>query len=73
MNWFANYVDETIARKTNRVLDIGCNDGTQLNFFKALDYQTWGVDPAENIHATSSKEHHVICDFLVLLSLIKYQ
>ena len=63
MNWFANYVDETIARKTNRVLDIGCNDGTQLNFFKALDYQTWGVDPAENIYATSSKEHHVICDF----------
>jgi SAM-dependent methyltransferase len=63
MDWFARYVNETVTKKTNRVLDIGCNDGTQLNFFKNLDYQTWGVDPAENIYPTSSKEHTVICDF----------
>lgn len=60
-NWFAAYVDEWVHGK--RVLDIGCNDGTQLDSFKALGYNTWGVDPAENIYPTSSKNHNVVCDF----------
>jgi SAM-dependent methyltransferase len=45
------------------VLDIGCNDGTQLDCFKTLGYDTWGVDPAENIYPTSSKNHTIVCDF----------
>lgn len=63
MKWFSDYVKETVGVTSNRVLDIGCNDGTQLKFFKDLGYETWGVDPAENIYATSSKDHHIICDF----------
>ena len=62
-NWFAGYVTETIQHKTLQVLDIGCNDGTQLNYFKDRGFKTFGIDPAKNIHATSSKNHTVICDF----------
>lgn len=62
-DWFANFVNETITYKTNRILDIGCNDGTQLDSFKKMGYITYGIDPAKNIHSSSSKKHNIICDF----------
>ena len=45
------------------VLDIGCNDGSQLDVFKSNNFKTYGVDPAKNIFKISSKKHNVICDF----------
>jgi SAM-dependent methyltransferase len=46
------------------VLDIGCNDGSQLDFYKKLGYLTYGVDPAKNLHKTSTdKGHQVVCGF----------
>jgi 2-polyprenyl-3-methyl-5-hydroxy-6-metoxy-1,4-benzoquinol methylase len=47
------------------VLDIGCNDGSQLDAFRELvAFKTHGVDPAENLHSTSTaKGHNVICGF----------
>lgn len=64
-DWFAAYVNECCHGwyRSRRVLDIGCNDGTQLDSFKALGFDTWGVDPAENIYPTSSKNHTIVCDF----------
>lgn len=62
-DWFTGYVSETLERKTFNVLDIGCNDGTQLNHFKSRGFTTYGIDPAQNIYPTSSKNHNVICDF----------
>jgi len=61
--WFAGYVVETMDRQTSNVLDIGCNDGTQLDCFKPYGLNTFGIDPAENIHPTSSAKHDVICDY----------
>jgi len=61
--WFAGYVLENIEARTLNVLDIGCNDGTQLNYFKELGFNTYGVDPAENIYPTSSKNHTIMCDY----------
>jgi 2-polyprenyl-3-methyl-5-hydroxy-6-metoxy-1,4-benzoquinol methylase len=46
-----------------KVLDIACNDGSQLDAFKKKGHQTYGVDPAENLHEISSKNHTVICDY----------
>ena len=62
-DWFANYSLNyfTVAPKT--ILDIACNDGTQLNSFKALGLTTYGVDPATNLHPLSSANHEVICDY----------
>ena len=45
------------------ILDIGCNDGSQLNIFKSNNFKTYGVDPAKNIFKISSKKHKIICDF----------
>jgi SAM-dependent methyltransferase len=62
-HWFAKYADEIASNKSNRVLDIGCNDGSQLTCFKEIGYETWGVDPAENIYPASSKNHKILCEF----------
>ena len=61
--WFAGYVLETMTERTRNILDIGCNDGTQLDPFRDLGLSTYGIDPAENIYPTSSLKHNVICDF----------
>lgn len=61
---FANLVDNAAKAKT--ILDIGCNDGTQLNYFANLNYETFGVDPAKNLYERSSKNHKVWCDFFNL-------
>jgi SAM-dependent methyltransferase len=61
--WFAGYVNETCNKVTNNVLDIGCNDGTQLNYFKKLEYNTFGIDPAKNIYPISSRNHSIVCDY----------
>lgn len=61
--WFAGYVVETMDRQTSNILDIGCNDGTQLDCFKPYSLNTFGVDPAENIYTTSSLKHDIICDY----------
>lgn len=46
-----------------KVLDIACNDGSQLDAFKKHGHQTYGIDPAENLHELSSANHTVICDY----------
>ena len=65
--WFAEYAKEyftfTTVLRPQSVLDIGCNDGSQLNAFKALGLKTFGVDPAENLYATSSINHTVYKQF----------
>jgi len=34
-----------------------------LIIFKALGVDTYGIDPAENLHSRSNKNHNVVCDF----------
>ena len=69
--WFADFVLEYAANcrwnwpnpKVNSVLDVACNDGTQLDYFKERGVETYGVDPAENLWELSSKNHDVICEY----------
>ena len=60
--WFAKFCSEYLPGSSS-VLDIGCNDGTQLDYFKELGFNTYGIDPAENLHDRSSANHFVVCDF----------
>ena len=60
--WFSNFVLED-APVCKSVLDIACNDGTQLDCFKEKGVETYGIDPAENLYELSSKNHNVICDY----------
>lgn len=62
-DWFARETLNYFSEKPKSVLDIACNDGSQLNSFKALGLKTYGIDPATNLHELSSKEHEVICDY----------
>jgi len=64
MDWYAKFVREQFSHWTTSVLDIGCNDGSQLDAFKQLGYTTHGVDPAVNLWPISTgKNHNVICGF----------
>ena len=60
--WFSNFVLEDAPQCTS-VLDIACNDGTQLDCFKEKGVGTYGIDPAENLYELSSKNHNVKCEY----------
>ena len=62
-DWFARETLNYFSEPPKTVLDIACNDGSQLNSFKALGLKTFGVDPAENLHALSNANHEVVCDY----------
>lgn len=67
LNYFEKFAKMTLDHAQvpmARVLDIGCNDGSQLDAYKRLGHQTMGIDPAENLFEESSKKHHIVCDFL---------
>jgi 2-polyprenyl-3-methyl-5-hydroxy-6-metoxy-1,4-benzoquinol methylase len=53
------------------VLDIACNDGSQLDAFKKYGHNTYGIDPAENLYHLSSKNHTVVCDYFNQQSIEK--
>jgi 2-polyprenyl-3-methyl-5-hydroxy-6-metoxy-1,4-benzoquinol methylase len=58
---FVNIVCEYNQGK--KILDIACNDGSQLDSFKERGYITHGVDPATNLFELSSKNHKVHCRY----------
>ncbi len=62
-DWFAEFSVELSTKKIGKVLDIACNDGSQLNSFKKLNWETYGIDPAKNLYEISSKNHSIICDY----------
>lgn len=65
-NTLKNFFDEFALKLTKRfpnkktVLDIACNDGSQLDAFKNYGWDTYGVDPAENI--VCDVDGHVIAN-----------
>ena len=48
-----------------RVLDIACNDGSQLEVFRDKGWDTYGIDPAKNLFELSKNKGftNVICDY----------
>ena len=62
-DWFAKETLNYFSQAPQTVLDIACNDGSQLNSYKALGLKTYGIDPATNLHELSSKDHEVVCDY----------
>ena len=57
---FASIVKQKLP-EAKSILDIGCNDGTQLDYFKSIGFNTFGIDPAKNLHGLSNKNHFVWC------------
>jgi 2-polyprenyl-3-methyl-5-hydroxy-6-metoxy-1,4-benzoquinol methylase len=73
-NKFVSIVEDNCLVKNNQltVLDIACNDGSQLNSFKQHGHNTYGIDPAVNLYETSSKSHNIICDYFTENSVSKF-
>jgi 2-polyprenyl-3-methyl-5-hydroxy-6-metoxy-1,4-benzoquinol methylase len=61
--WFVKFINEYTNLNNGSVLDIACNDGTQLDYFKNDGWETHGIDPSENLYDISSKNHNIICDY----------
>jgi 2-polyprenyl-3-methyl-5-hydroxy-6-metoxy-1,4-benzoquinol methylase len=61
--WFVKFINEYTNLDNGLVLDIACNDGTQLDYFKNYGWETYGIDPSENLYEISSKNHNIICDY----------
>lgn len=65
-DWFAKEVDKRYGAsfKEKSVLDIACNDGSQLAAFKKYGWTIFGIDPAENLLERSrATGATVICDY----------
>lgn len=68
-DWFAKFANEYYRilsdEKVYSALDIGCNDGSQLDSFNKVDplIETYGIDPAENLYEKSSRNHEVFCGY----------
>ena len=45
--------------EAHKVLDVGCNDGTQLDYLAQHGFATFGVDPASNLTDDVAKRHPV--------------
>ncbi len=60
--YFDKFVELTLQYNENAksVLDIACNDGSQLDSYKKKNLETYGIDPAENLYATSKEKGHDI-------------
>ena len=67
-DYFLDFAKEASRKYYNgensTVIDIACNDGTQLDAFKTLGWTTVGIDPAQNLFFDSNKSHNILCDFL---------
>lgn len=60
----ANFIVNYKNIKNGNVLDIACNDCSQLFFFKNLGWNTYGVDPALNLQEINKdKGHNIFYDF----------
>ena len=57
--WLSNLVIEDSGNKRDgTVLEIACNDGSQLDEFAKRGWRTFGVDPAANIAPIAQKKGH---------------
>jgi len=65
-DYFDSFAAKTLEYVPNakNILDIACNDGTQLDSYQKLGIKTFGIDPATNLYDDAvSKGHDIICDY----------
>ena len=64
---FEKYANEVIKRFKNfkniKILEIGSNDCTLLDFLRKKNHITVGIEPAKNLFNITKKRHTIINDF----------
>lgn len=63
MKELVSRINPLIKKKRKTVLDIGCNDGSLLNFFKKKGFATYGIEPT-NASNDCSKNHTIYNEYL---------
>jgi nucleoside-diphosphate-sugar epimerase/2-polyprenyl-3-methyl-5-hydroxy-6-metoxy-1,4-benzoquinol methylase len=62
--FFRDFADKSIrdsgVKEKGTVLEIACNDGSLLDWYKERGWRTFGYDPARNIQPISSAKGHEI-------------
>ena len=58
--WLSYKIQNETGVKKGNVFEIGCNDGTQLDHFKNLEWNTYGIDPAINLVSYALKKGHIV-------------
>ena len=59
--WLSNLVIEESGNNTvGSVIEIACNDGSQLDEFQKRGWKTFGVDPAANIVPIAQQKGHTV-------------
>jgi len=62
--FFRDFADKSIKESSKTgpgtVLEIACNDGSLLDWYKERGWRTFGYDPAQNIYAISSAKGHEV-------------
>jgi nucleoside-diphosphate-sugar epimerase len=61
--YFAEFAERYTRTSGSTVLELACNDGSQLDEFSKRGWITYGVDPAENIVCNVNPVHKVECTF----------
>src|SRR3989344_5045684 len=63
-DWFASMVVSRTKKARLSILDIACNDGSQLASFKQFGCNLVGVDPAENLTELAMENGaEVVCEY----------
>jgi 2-polyprenyl-3-methyl-5-hydroxy-6-metoxy-1,4-benzoquinol methylase len=70
-DYFVGVTEKYFEKRKLTVLDIACNDGSQLDSYKKFNHTTYGIDPATNLYELSSKNHTVVCDYFTEESVSK--
>ena len=55
--------DNFINLKDKKVMDVGCNDGCLLDFFREKGALTYGVEPTDAAYDAQEKKHDVVRDY----------
>lgn len=72
-DWFVKFTEKYFDNYyPTTVLDIGCNNGAQLDAYLKQGYATYGVEPSEKHHELSSVNHTVLCGYAELPVLKKF-
>ncbi len=70
MEKLVSKINPLIKRKRRTILDIGCNDGSLLNFFKKKKFVTYGIEPT-NAYKDCSKKHKIYNEYFNKKSIKK--
>lgn len=63
-NLYADWIVKNYVKKNDKIIEIGCNDGTMLENFKIKELYSLGVDPSKNVaNIAKNKKLNIINDF----------